>query len=92
MERALPAGPAPLLLRGGTVLTLDERATATGHAAVVIDLVPREGKASVLVVAGPTVADRAVRTRAGGQVVVDDVGVLRRGLDVAVIEGALDQL
>jgi diguanylate cyclase (GGDEF)-like protein/PAS domain S-box-containing protein len=38
-----------------------QRAAASGHASVVIDLAPREGRASVLVAAGPAVADRAAR-------------------------------
>jgi diguanylate cyclase (GGDEF)-like protein/PAS domain S-box-containing protein len=60
-------------LRDADTFSGAERGAATGHASVVIDLEPREGRTSVLLVSGPAVADRAVRatlTALGSQVVL----------------------
>ncbi|HWI74580.1 MAG TPA: EAL domain-containing protein [Baekduia sp.] len=60
-------------LRDALTFSPDERTVSTRHDSMVIDLDPREGAASVLVVTGPPVADRAVRevlTALGSQVVL----------------------
>jgi diguanylate cyclase (GGDEF)-like protein/PAS domain S-box-containing protein len=60
-------------LRNATLFTAMDRVTATGHARMIVDLDPREGDASVLLVSGPSVADRAVRevlNALGSQVVL----------------------
>ncbi|WCB96213.1 hypothetical protein DSM104299_04969 [Baekduia alba] len=48
-------------LRDADDFGAEERAARTGDAAVVVDLAPREGRASVLLAEGPAIADRAVR-------------------------------
>ncbi|HEY6759562.1 MAG TPA: EAL domain-containing protein [Baekduia sp.] len=60
-------------LRDADGFGLAERGAATNHASIVIDLAPREGRASVLIASGLAVADRAVRdtlTALGTQVVL----------------------
>ncbi|MCW2995723.1 MAG: diguanylate cyclase [Conexibacter sp.] len=53
-------GASAELLDAGSFTALD-RVAATGHDRMVVDLAPREGSASVLLVTGPAVCERAVR-------------------------------
>jgi diguanylate cyclase (GGDEF)-like protein/PAS domain S-box-containing protein len=59
--RELAGDDVAVELRSAAAFGADERAAARSEGAVVIDLAPREGSASVLLAAGPAVGDRAVR-------------------------------
>jgi diguanylate cyclase (GGDEF)-like protein/PAS domain S-box-containing protein len=59
--RELAGADAEVELRDAARFTSVDRLALTRHDAMVIDLAPREGAASVLVASGPTVAERPVR-------------------------------
>jgi diguanylate cyclase (GGDEF)-like protein/PAS domain S-box-containing protein len=59
--RELAGGDVEVQLRDAAMFTAMDRVAATGHTRMVLDLDPREGDASVLLLSGPTVAERAVR-------------------------------
>jgi diguanylate cyclase (GGDEF)-like protein/PAS domain S-box-containing protein len=59
--RELAGADAEVALHDAEEFSWAQRTEASGHASIVVDLTPREGKASVLFAAGPAVAERAVR-------------------------------
>ncbi|MCW2986927.1 MAG: hypothetical protein JWR63_4497 [Conexibacter sp.] len=59
--RELAGEDADVVLHDADTFTAVDRLAANNHSSLVVELDPREGAASVLVVAGPSVAERAVR-------------------------------